>query len=370
MENITETFNWQFEQTAKTEYYRWYDCLTRALSSHKLVFVLSQAGIDRARPVHAFPVLPADATAEDQREFRKYNSTFLNETKKFYQDCEAAMGIIRKTFTYGCKASMEAIRAYETNPDALIDPTGARWTPDRQVRAALVHLESYAPRTVADGVTLKRLLTELTDLTDGFSAYAQEFTRLLIELDKAGARPGEAELSQLVIRSIKNPQVSDYIVQRIITRDNPQPHYEEIFLEVEFYLKNLLHLGKDPYKTVTSGATGATLTSSAMMANTQEDGGKGNLDDRRCSRCWRSGHFHRTCTETSCSQCRGSLNGLNYCRNVDTHKDHKTRYKPRVPIERNPKRKPVDQEQVDKAEKEYKALAAALEKQKKRRNKE
>lgn len=361
----TKVYNWTSEFNAKQEYYEWYNSLIRALGPKQLTFTIDAAGMDRARPKRVIEIEPLPtAPKEDHQEYRKYTNEYNNKLQTFYERCEAAMGILRNTLKYDCRASVEAELAYKVIP---IDPvtgldkyTPAEWTPDKQFLAALDKLTAYAPKDAADVSTIRNSMVALDD-SNGFHSYAQEFTRLLGILEKAGksARPSDAELQEWVRNNIKNPVVHTFICSYVITLANPSPTYDVIFQHVEFFLKNM---GEDhnPYKSVRSGPMNKPLTNQALVART----------GTRCTRCWKPGHTWNDCRVKQCSVCKTSLIGFKICPNISKHNDPDTKFIPKSLRGKKPSEwvldadtvTPIDQNK--NTEKHNQALRSILKKRK------
>lgn len=365
----SKVYDWQSETTAKNEYYEWYNQLIRQLGPKQLTFAIDEAGMDRARPKKVIEFEPApNAPREDHQEYRKYTNEFNNKLQTFYERCEAAMGILRNTLKYDCRASVEVELAYKTIPIDLATGadkyTAAEWTPDKQFLAALNRLTTYAPKDAADITTLRNSLAELDD-SNGFHLYAQEFTRILGVLEKANARPSDSDLTEWVKRNIKNREVKIFICIQVITLTVPSPKYDVIFQHVEFFLKNL---GKDhdPYKIVRSGPLSKPLINQALATNTVS----------RCTRCWKNGHTWDNCKVKACSICKTSIVGYKICPNINKHTDPDTKFVPKSLRGKRPcewvqdavspaqSAVPITPDHVKNAERHLQALRSAFKKQK------
>ena len=114
------------------------------------------------------------------------------------------MGILRSTVKFDCKASQDLERAYTNIP----------------VKDDCKPL--YSEKQKGYHRYLRKQPSDLKD-REGFYSYFQEFTRKLGVLDRAGARPSDAELMEWVKSGIQNDIVNNFMAAAVITTSDPNP---------------------------------------------------------------------------------------------------------------------------------------------------
>lgn len=327
-------FNWTSEIGARGEYDEWEALLKRHLGGNKALFCLTPEGMKSRRPKMPMARPEDTATDEVKAEYRRYRAKHEESLIVFYDRCDIAMGILRSTFKFDCKASHDLERAYANIPLKDDGKTPLyhedQWTADKRFSEALKALKAYAPQDTADVAHLRKQLSDLKD-DQGFYSYFQEFTRKLGALDRAGARPSDSELTEWVKAGIQNDVVNNFMATAVITIADPSPTYEVIFNKIEFYLKTRGE-DRDPYKLVKT-QTGTTLVSSkaTAMAVSRNSVRKEQQEDLkpRCTRCWNKGHAWADCKAKTCSACKTPIEGLKYCPRYQTHTEKATRFVPR-----------------------------------------
>ena len=288
-------FNWSSETSAKTEYHEWYSHLTRHSSRQGVVFCLTELSTNLYRPIPPLPLLP-NAGVVDQREYASQNSKYLVEMRDFYKSFDKTIGILRTSLKYGCKASEEVERNLLT-PTAGILPK--HWTPDRQLRAALLMLAtSYAPSDSTDVSTLRNQLAELKDeMEGGFYTYSESFVKTHVALVKAGHSPTQIELTEWARKGLRNDSIRHYMAMSLFILNQPSPTFEVIFASVRNFLK-ILGENCDPYMSAKAGPVSKPLVAGAASS-------KKTIVPPRCTRCWRNGHKYPDCHAKTCYACGG-----------------------------------------------------------------
>jgi len=315
------------ETAAKAEYDEWYALLTRHLGTNKALFCLDKEDM-RTRKPRLIMTKPDDTASEETKsEYRKYQARHDEALLVFYERCDTALGILRSTFKFDCKASSDLEAAVSTIPlrEDGTKYTSRQWTSDRKFTAAMEKLKAYAPQDSADVATLRSHLADLTD-AQGFYSYFQEFTRTLGALDRAGARPSDSELTEWVKKGLRNETINNFVATSVITLNDSSPKYEVIFSKIEFYLKTR---GEDfdPYKLVKSGPT--TPKGITAMAASKVNKVGNTPEIARCTRCWNKGHGWADCKAKTCSACKTSIDGHKFCPNYAKHNEKATRFVPK-----------------------------------------
>jgi hypothetical protein len=381
-DNKVEVFAWYNEQAAKSEYDRWYTQLEKELSLKSVVFVLSETRLMGSKPKLPQP-MSSRATDRDRLDHEKLTLSQQHKLDEFFIRCDTAIGIIRSSFKYGCKA-LQSIQSICNNApttvteiDGIRTTTTSEWTSDLQVLAVLKHLkDNYSPSDSTDVNELRKQLSELRD-TNGFYEFSQEFHRILGILKSTENCPDADTLREWAKHGITNERVRDHMCSNIFTIETPSPTYETIFKKIAFYLKQLGD-DFDPYRTVKSGPLSKPLTS-AMATNNITPPSSPSEQLSRCTRCFRVGHDWKQCNYDTCGACRAIIKGYKICTNAMQHSDPKMRFIPKQfrgkrphelmidnsPITNaDPYKKHITKEQIKEAQRQVSALMTAFEKQK------
>ena len=246
--------------------------------------------------------------------------------RDFYKSFDKTIGILRTSLKYGCKASEEVERNLLT-PTAGILPK--HWTPDRQLRAALLMLAtSYAPSDSTDVSTLRNQLAELNDeMEGGFYTYSESFVKTHVALVKAGHSPTQIELTEWARKGLRNDSIRHYMAMSLFILNQPSPTFEVIFASVRNFLK-ILGENCDPYMSAKAGPVSKPLVAGAASS-------KKTIVPPRCTRCWRNGHKYPDC---HCYACGGDIVNHLFCPNWEKHQETGTRWvAPSLLNQKNPK---------------------------------
>jgi hypothetical protein len=330
MTDLFKEFNWNNETAAKGEFHEWNALLTRNLSIKGIVYCLTEDQTSLYRPIDPGP---EPSSSVDRREWLKFMNSYHVEMRKFHANFDTAIGMLRATLKYGSKAAADVEAALLPPSPFLqvIDPQAPAppvepWTPERAFRAAYSKLTSaYAPRDSTDVSTIRRNLQDLSDTSSGgFHPYASEFVRLHLQLVNANATPTPTELAEWVKHGIRNEDIKRLLASTILIT-NPDATYEVIFSTVRTYLKNLGDI--DPYKSAIASPTSKPLVTLAAAVVTPPRPGSGPQAPR-CTKCWRTGHKFNDCVARTCSICKTSIEGLDYCPKYKSHQERGTNFVP------------------------------------------
>ena len=354
---------WNTKEDGKREYAKFTKEFTS--TACKLRYILEPGGVESMMGSHPGPrplrSIQYKEWSVDKREYEK-------TARKVQEDCAAALSLLEKCFPYG------------TTPAHIIDktcktvPTGlplSKWTYRKKFNACWEALRvEYQPSTSTDLKQLKEQISKLTDEgKGGFDHFRAEFHRLHAEIMATGVSDAitDRELNEIVRDGIKNKLIWMNICDRIYSADTNAP-WEATFQAVANALTSYRQKDIDPYAEVSNSPTlGAVhLTANNAIVPPQptfnkrqsnfrnESDGRPNKmhkpfhssiaserqhrenhpshasTPRVCTRCWKPGHGHKTCSSTECA-CGTSLSpGQLICFNYDAHPTT-MRFRGRIP---------------------------------------
>jgi len=311
-------FNWNSSEQGKAEYHDFMQHFQATLGIQSLAHVISNQQTDLVRPTNLHGEEPPinNATRNQHDSWLKLKQTYLQQLKTFHKEFNTAIGILTSLFPYPSLAR-------STIEEAMLCPLDilpSDWLPENRFRAAMQALTSqFAPTNATDVNALRLQLRELNDIkVNGF----QEFTKLLVQLTKAGHAPAPIDLREWVLKGIRNSEVNKMLASYIVNV-NQEPSYLQIFEVVRGFLKRL-NADNDPYKTTYASPGKPIVSASAAIVSPNST--LNTAHKLTCTRCWRTGHLWKQCVASTCSACGTTFKKMAFCPNYQSHKDPKVKW--------------------------------------------